>query len=186
MTDIDGEWDFRCICSDSRLQREHPRHHPKGRKFQCNSCHKWCHVDCIYGNTFPDEDFECLSEVLCHVCDMNKNKRKPLRKLGSYTFERTNNRLISVGQRQTCIEFLNLMWEKESRIYEAKHGRPLTDLKIRFDENELASLLFKQKRLNDYTHNDNLLMELLAKHSRGQVGARIALRCTRGPVPGAF
>jgi len=61
-------WRFECSCLEVCSSYENWRFHPTGRQFQCTSCSKWAHVNCVLGAATTDEDMAAMSEVQCHKC----------------------------------------------------------------------------------------------------------------------
>ena len=103
----------------------------------------------------------------------------------NYTLE-AQSAMLSAEQRKTFVQFLDVLWSMKAIPYQEKNRKPLTDLKVKFTDHDAAQLLFGVRKANDRAHNANSLTALLSKHGKGRDGARIALRCTRGPVSGAI
>mmetsp|Transcript_25801 Transcript_25801/g.28131 ORF Transcript_25801/g.28131 Transcript_25801/m.28131 type:complete len:321 (+) Transcript_25801:62-1024(+) len=112
--------------------------------------------------------------------------RWPEAKFREYEFRTDQRDILSVGQRKTLIKFLNILWEMQAPSFLERTKKPLTDLKVRFSNTTAALVLLSYRRSGDTSHNTEAMEELLAKHCQGARGARIALRCTRGPAPGAI
>ncbi len=106
-----------------------------------------------------------------------------IRHFGGYTLDTDNRNLLSATQRSTCIRFLDELWTRESANFETLHGQTLTDLKVKFTDNDVAALLLASQSPSD---NPSALQQLLNRHCGKAERARIAFRCTRGPVPGAI
>jgi len=112
--------------------------------------------------------------------------RWPYSTFSGYEFVTDERYILSQGQRKTLIKFLNILWEMQAPSFLEREKKPLTDLKVRFSNTTAALVLLSYRRSGDTSHNTEAMEELLAKHSKGERGARIALRCTRGPAPGAI
>ncbi len=112
--------------------------------------------------------------------------RWPEAKFRGYEFRTDQRDILSVGQRKTLIKFLNILWDMEAASFLERTKKPLTDLKVRFSNTTAALVLLSYRRFGDTSHNPLAMNHLLAKHCQGESGARIALRCTRGPAPGAI
>jgi len=104
----------------------------------------------------------------------------------TYTFDDTRRDLLSERQHNTIKRFLDILWEMDTQSYQEEHNEPLTDLKVKFTNHTAAAMLLQYKQKEDGRFNPFSLDDLLSEHCEGRDGARIALRCTRGPGPGAI
>lgn len=86
-----------------------------------------------------------------------------------------NSRVLSPAQRRRCIQFMDSMWER-------KFNELSGDMKIVFDKDAVETLL-EQRAPGDTEHNASAVEELHALHSPS---CKIAMRMTRGPVPGCI
>ena len=85
------------------------------------------------------------------------------------------------------MKFMDQVWTmKAAWLLEQNRGEPVVDVKIKFTDVAAVEELLGYVSDGDALHNANAVTELLALHSGGRYGACIALRCTRGPVPGAI
>jgi ubiquitin len=84
--------------------------------------------------------------------------------------------LMSVAQRELCVKFLEHVWSTSFA------NRSSGDMKVVFMPGALEELLGTPIR-GDWGHKPNAVADLLAKHSGHP---KVAMRCTRGPVPGAI
>ena len=100
-----------------------------------------------------------------------------------YEYEK-DSAILSRAQRKTCITFLDRLWKLESAKYQVEHGKPLRDMKVKFDSEEAAELLLAHKVPGDPGHNANALKDLFKYH--GCSSARLAFRRTMGPLDGAI
>lgn len=83
------------------------------------------------------------------------------------------------------MRFLDILWSREANSFLERNGTPQIDLKVKFSDPSVAALLLRFKKEGDVAHNPYAFFQLLNKHSDGE-WARIALRCTRGPIAGAI
>jgi hypothetical protein len=92
-------------------------------------------------------------------------------------YQRVNDsRVISAAQRELCLKFLDHVWA-------TRFGSPpCGDMKVVFEPGALEVLL-SPCIPGDEDHNPNAVDDLMNLHS---AGSKIAMRCTRGPVPGAI
>jgi len=72
----DVAWRFECSCLEVCSSYENWRFHPTGRQFQCTSCSKWAHVNCVLGAATTDEMMEAMAEVQCHKCKGSSRRER--------------------------------------------------------------------------------------------------------------
>ncbi len=110
------------------------------------------------------------------------------RSFSPYTLISDHRNVLSKSQIRVCKRFMDILWSNQAVEYERRQGVGLTDLKVKFTDNLVASMLlgYRSYGEDDSSHNSDAMRVLLNLHCMQENGARIALRYTRGPVPGAI
>lgn len=86
-------------------------------------------------------------------------------------FQSPSSTVVTPGQRRRCISFMDKMWEIKSR------DKSFRDMKLVFHPDAIKMLLHTP---TDYAYTAQRILAVHPGH------AKIAMRCTRGPVEGAI
>jgi ubiquitin len=106
------------------------------------------------------------------------------KEFGKYEFWQDKRDLLSAGQRNLCMRFMDTLWRlKEDWLEEKNEGEPVRDMKVRFTDKKAIARLLNFRVSGDSAHNRTALAQLLAMHDKNGV---VAMRCTRGPTEGAI
>jgi hypothetical protein len=103
-----------------------------------------------------------------------------------YEFWQDRRDLVGVHLQQLCRKFMDTLWPlKEAWMTAVNGGRPEFDMKVKFTDRQAIVTLLSA----DSSHESSAVEQLLAMHPRSThfwSEPVIALRCTRGPTPGAI
>jgi hypothetical protein len=93
--------------------------------------------------------------------------------------------ILSPAQRQLCIDVAHRAWMHYGPALSVSFLAPVADFKLVFTEDAIRHVLSVKAPDSDAQHNPNAFDDLIKLHPFSNE-AKIAIRCTRGPVEGAI